>query len=117
MGKLHSQLKKGSTPTLILSALAVRPMYGYEIAREVASRTGGRLTFKEGTLYPTLHLLERQGLIAGQWEATSPAREGLPPRKYYKPTEEGLRVLAESAEELRQFARALLSAVGEAGNA
>ncbi len=102
---------------MILSALAVRPMYGYEIAKEIASRTEGRLTFKEGTLYPTLHLLERQGLIMGQWETGLPTREGLPPRKYYRPTEEGLKVLAESAAELRQFAKALLSAVGEEGNA
>ena len=117
MGKFSSQLKKGSTPTLILSVLSGRPMYGYEIAKEIARLCGGRLGFKEGTLYPTLHLLERQGLVAGRWQETSSARAGTPPRKYYTITEDGLRALAESAEELRQFARALLSVVGEGANA
>lgn len=117
MGNFASQLKKGSTPTLILSVLSVRPMYGYEIAKEIAQLSGGRLGFKEGTLYPALHQLERQGLIAGCWQEVVAGREGTPPRKYYTITEDGLRALAESAEELRQFARALLNIVGEGANA
>ena len=117
MAKQASQLKKGSTPTLILAILTVRPMYGYEIAREVERRTKGQLTFKEGTLYPTLHALERQGLIEGRWEEEPLGRESALPRKYYSITESGLAAFATSAQELRQFARAILSIVGEAGNA
>jgi DNA-binding PadR family transcriptional regulator len=49
-------------------------MYGYEIAATVHRTTNGAFTFKEGSLYPSLHKLEADGLITGQWE--EPAGEG-----------------------------------------
>lgn len=52
---------------LILRALEEGPAHGYKIARWLEERSGHQLSLKEGTLYPTLHLLERQGLIQGRW--------------------------------------------------
>lgn len=43
-------------------------MYGYELVKEMGSRSGNELQMKEGTLYPSLHKLERQGYISSYWE-------------------------------------------------
>jgi hypothetical protein len=61
------ELIRGSTPTLVLAVLSEGPRHGYAIAREVNRRTEGALKFKQGTLYPVLHGLERDGLVAGAW--------------------------------------------------
>jgi hypothetical protein len=55
------QLRKGSTPALILTLLEEKPMYGYQIARELKRRSEGYFEMKEGLLYPALHRMERDG--------------------------------------------------------
>ena len=60
-------------------------MYGYEIAATVARDTDGVFQWKEGSLYPCLHKLERDGLVASRWEQAAGERK----RKYYALTEEG----------------------------
>src|SRR4029079_96329 len=55
---------KGSLPLLVLHALAQGLNYGYGIAKQIKAQSQGVLDFKEGTLYPTLHGMEKQGLIA-----------------------------------------------------
>ena len=60
-------LVKGSIVPIVLALLRERPMYGYEIVKLVNARSGGRLEWKEGTLYPTLHRLESDGLLRSQW--------------------------------------------------
>lgn len=105
---LESELRKGSTPVLILALLAERPMYGYLLAKELERRSDGYFDFKEGTLYPALHKLEREGLVQGEWEVV----ENGPSRKYYHLTEKGQRVLAESTQECVTFAERLLALLG-----
>ena len=105
---LARQLKKGSTPTLLLSLLKEQPMYGYQIAVELARRSQGRMTASEGSLYPTLHRLEADGLVEGFWQ-TSNGR----PRRYYRLTPRGRRVVRTAAADLRQFASTLLTLVPE----
>jgi PadR family transcriptional regulator PadR len=73
------ELIKGSSDSLLLCLLAQQPMYGYEIIRELEKRSRGYFKFKEGTLYPALHRLEREGLIKGKWQLLSNGR----PRRYY----------------------------------
>ena len=94
---------------LILTALAEKPMYGYQIAKELKRRSGGYFVFKEGTLYPALHGMEKGGLLTSEWQVV----EKGPSRKYYYLTEEGRRVLAASAKEWTTFSRRLLSMLGE----
>ena len=65
------ELLKGNTPTLVLAVLQAAPLHGYGIAREIERRSGNALKFKEGTLYPALHALEREGLITGAWSGES----------------------------------------------
>jgi len=97
--------RKGSTTVLILSLLAERPMHGYQLAKELERRSEGFFDFKEGTLYPALHRLEREGLLTSEWEVVE---EG-PSRKVYRITDKGRHTLAEAANEWGTFARKLLS--------
>lgn len=70
---------------LILSELDRAPMHGYQIALEIEERSDGYFPFNHGTLYPILHRLEKDGLIAGQWSDPERGR----PRKEYALTEAG----------------------------
>ena len=97
------ELLKGNTPTLVLAVLKDRPLHGYGIAREIEQRSGNALKFKEGTLYPALHALEREGLIAGEWQKESGGRE----RKVYTITPAGLAALERRARTWAEFATAI----------
>ena len=101
-------MRKGSTTVLVLTLLAERPMYGYQLVKELERRSGGYFNLKEGTLYPALHRLEKDGLVRSEWEETAQG----PARKYYHLTEKGKQVLVKSAEEWGTFARKLLSVLG-----
>jgi PadR family transcriptional regulator PadR len=97
-------MRKGSTTVLLLSLLAEAPMYGYQIAKELITRSGGVFDFKEGTLYPALHRMEKEGLLSSYWEVVE---EG-PSRKYYAITEKGQNALKQKSRDWSAFARALL---------
>ena len=97
------ELLKGNTPTLVLAVLKDGPLHGYGIAREIERRSGNVLRFREGTLYPALHALERDGWIAGRWETPG----GGPARKVYAITEAGLAELARRTRSWAEFARAV----------
>ncbi len=103
------ELLRGNTPTLILSVLADAPRHGYGIAREINRRSGDALQFKQGTLYPALHALERDGLIAGAWD-TSEQR----PRKVYTLTDAGQAELARRLRAWQTFSR-MMADVTQAG--
>ena len=79
------ELLKGSTDSLLLCLVACQPMYGYQIIKEMEKRSNGYFQFKEGTLYPALHRLEKAGLIKGRWQRLPSGQE----RRYYSITEEG----------------------------
>lgn len=71
---------------LVLLALLRRaPMHGYQVAAEAEERSGGFFSFSHGTLYPILHRLEKEGLIAGEWSDPAEGRS----RKEYALTRAG----------------------------
>jgi DNA-binding PadR family transcriptional regulator len=74
---------------LILAMVREGPKHGYQIAVQVEAATGGTFTFQHGTLYPILHRLETEHLIAGRWETADGRR-----RKVYTPTPAGEQWLA-----------------------
>jgi len=78
-------LLKGSSNSLLLCLLQQQPMYGYQIVKELESRSQGYFKFKEGTLYPALHRLEKSGLIMGRWQMLPNGRQ----RRYYYITAKG----------------------------
>ena len=105
--RLHHQIRKGSTPVLILSLLAEQPMYGYQIARELAQRSQGYFQMKEGLLYPALHQMEQKGLLSSDWLEAAGARR----RRYYSITEKGRGVLSDSVDEWTRFTDKLMEVI------
>ena len=102
MGKLD--MRTGSTAVMILRLLAEKPMYGYQIVKELQTRSEGYFDLEQGTLYPALHRLEKDGLVYSQWEVIE---EG-PSRKYYYITEAGRTELNKSVQKWSDFSRNLL---------
>jgi PadR family transcriptional regulator PadR len=93
---------KGSLPLLIMHNLSLEPSHGYRIAKQIRVQSDGVLDFKEGTLYPTLHNLEKQGLISS-YKETENGRS----RRYYQLTDSGKAALAQQREEWTLYAGAV----------
>src|SRR6266540_6106598 len=102
-----SELVKGSTELLVLSLLQDRRLHGYEIIKEIRARSDGHLRVGEGSLYPLLHRLEREGLVAAEWG-------GLPTRKrrYYRLTGRGADALDERQAVWRRHVQAVDGILG-----
>ena len=79
MTNYEREFLKGSTDCLILSVVNDHPTYGYELIKELESRSDGYFHFREGTLYPALHRMEHDGLLEGKWEKLPGGQE----RRYY----------------------------------
>jgi DNA-binding PadR family transcriptional regulator len=93
------QLRKGSTPLLILTVLASEKMYGYQIMRELERRSEGYFSMTAALLYPALHQLEIAGLLKSDWQEGQGKRK----RKYYSITPKGRKALTASQAEWRAF--------------
>src|SRR6476620_6812153 len=100
---MDSALLKGTLSLLILSLLSRKPMYGYEIAATVHRDTDGAFTWREGSLYPSLHKLEADGLIAGAWEEKETGRK----RRYYHITAQGRAALKAKMQSWEELSRAV----------
>jgi DNA-binding PadR family transcriptional regulator len=84
---------------LLLGLIGQREMYGYELVAELRRQTDAVVDLPEGTVYPALRRLERQGLIAGRWVDLPDA----PRRRYYALTKDGERALAAGRRSWRRF--------------
>lgn len=93
---------QGQLEGLILAVLAKGPLHGYGIACELRERSGGMLEVAEGTLYPVLHKLERDGLIHSRWETVSGRR-----RRVYAPSARAGSAVRERFESWRRISRAI----------
>ena len=82
-GRWLTQARKGWLEFFLLLVLRDGRSYGYEIATRLREATGAELA--EGTLYPLLKRLERDGLVEAQWDTET----GATPRKYYAVTKNG----------------------------
>lgn len=98
------ELIKGSSNSLLLSLLAEQPMYGYQIVKDLESRSQGYFKFKEGTLYPALHRLEKSGLIEGYWHQLPNGRQ----RRYYRITARGEAQLRQDKNQWEDFFTAIM---------
>lgn len=96
--RYSKELLKGSTAILVMSVLENNDLYGYKIIRELEIRSENAFEMSEGTLYPILHALEKEGCLESYWE-TFDGRE----RKYYHLTDKGLKQLADKKEEWKSF--------------
>ncbi len=99
----RQDLMKGSSDSLLLCLIGQQPMYGYQIIKELQKRSEGYFKFKEGTLYPALHRLERASLILGRWQTLPNGRR----RRYYYITDKGRRVLVVEKGQWQEFLTAM----------
>ena len=81
--KWQVQLRKGALELVILAALREQPVYGLALLRHLQRFPTMAIT--EGTLYPLLDRLKREGLVDAQWVQEGDSR----PRKYYQLTKQG----------------------------
>ena len=94
-----SELIKGTLKTIILKLLADSDkMYGYEITQKVKELTKDRIQITEGALYPTLHALEKEGLLT-----TETMHIGKRVRKYYSVSTSGKKKTKEKVNEFSDF--------------
>ena len=97
----------GVPELLILRLAAERPMYGYEIVSAIRQSTGEELNFGEGIIYPILHALEDEGLLATR-RTTFNGR----PRVYYRLTRAGRKKLEQSTDQWMRVAQAVRRVLG-----
>jgi DNA-binding PadR family transcriptional regulator len=103
------ELMGASTALLILSVLAKEASYGYEIIKRINAEADGMFTWQEGTVYPVLHKLEKEGKVRAQWQQSDTGRN----RKYYYITANGRKTLEKGTGEWNVFHTMLLN-LGEA---
>jgi PadR family transcriptional regulator PadR len=105
-----AQMRKGLLEYCVMALLNGRPRYGYELVQELAQVDG--LLTSEGTMYPLLSRLRREGVVATEWQESS----GGPPRKYYRLSASGKRALDGFRQEwatLRGAVDSILKGVGK----
>jgi PadR family transcriptional regulator, regulatory protein PadR len=105
---LTAELKKGTTPLLILSLLEVEPRHGYELSKLIESKSRGVVRVHAASLYPLLYRLERQKWIAGRWVEKPGQRR----RRYYQLTAAGRRQLEAQRQSWSEFVRAVSHVAG-----
>lgn len=105
---LTAELKKGTTPLLILALLEAEPRHGYELSRLIEAQSRGVVRVHAASLYPLLYRLERKKWIEGRWVERSGERR----RRYYRLTSSGRRQLAKQRESWLTFAQAVSLVAG-----
>jgi PadR family transcriptional regulator, regulatory protein PadR len=97
----------GQLDPLILATVADEPAHGYAILQRLKERSSGAFDLAEGTIYPALHRLERDGLLASSWSTASGRR-----RRVYEVTRAGHSALEVRRHEWRRFAHAVEAVMG-----
>lgn len=99
MEDLDVGLMRGTLDLLILKAVSWGPRHGYAIAEWIEQVSGEVLLVGEGTLYPALHRLEKQGLVEAEWGLSENNRQA----KFYKLSGDGRRRLRVGTSSWRDF--------------
>ncbi|GAA3308391.1 hypothetical protein GCM10020295_70300 [Streptomyces cinereospinus] len=84
-GGPRGRARRGDVRASILALLKDRPMHGYEMIQEIAERSGGAWKPSPGSVYPTLQLLEDEGLIASESEGGKKSCSRSPRRAARRP--------------------------------
>jgi PadR family transcriptional regulator PadR len=99
---MNAEELKGHLDVLILAVLATGPLHGYAVIESLKQRSGGVLALPEGTIYPALHRLEADGLLASEWSTASGRR-----RRVYSLTKRGEKDLGVRRERWQLFANTI----------
>ena len=98
-----SEVLQGTLDLMILKTLSWAPTHGYGIARWIEQCTSDVLQVEEGSLYPALHKLEENGLIAAEWGISEHNRRA----KFYRLTAAGRAALETESASWKQIAEAV----------
>jgi DNA-binding PadR family transcriptional regulator len=98
---------KGQLDALILATLETTPAHGYAIGLALKQRSDGAFDLPEGTIYPALHRLERDGLLDSAWSVQDGRR-----RRTYRLTSAGTKALGARRREWRAFSGAVGAVLG-----
>lgn len=94
---LLSQLRRGTLEYCVLAVLAKGERYAFDLVKSLADLDG--MVTSEGTLYPLLTRLRKDGLVSSTWQESPKG----PPRRYYRITSKGARALDDFTLEWRRF--------------
>ena len=94
---------RGSLDLLVLKTLSLAPMHGWGISQRIQQISDGVLEVNQGSLYPALQRLEKDGMITSEWGTTDNNRKA----RYYRLTPAGRRALGAELESWRRFAAGL----------
>jgi PadR family transcriptional regulator PadR len=98
---------KGHLDLLLLQVIDDEPAHGYQVVCQLRDRSDGAFALAEGTVYPALHRLERQGLLASDWD-----EQGTRRRRIYRLTPQGRSSLQARRAEWTQFAIGVRAVLG-----
>lgn len=101
--KSRGDLLQGTLDLLVLKALQLGPMHGWGITERLERGSEQALQVGQGSLYPALYRLERQGFVSSSWKVTENNRRA----RYYALTAAGRKRLAEERETWRRLSRAV----------
>ena len=102
-GKNKGDLLQGTLDMLVLKALDLEPMHGWGITERIEQWSKQVLQVNQGSLYPALYRLQRQGFITSAWKTTENNRRA----RYYAITAEGRRQLAAEQESWERLSKAV----------
>ncbi len=105
MAETKSDLLQGTLDMLILKTLSLAPMHGWGISQRIQQISKDVLQVNQGSLYPSLHRLERRAWIASEWGTSENNRRA----KFYRVTRTGRRQLAEETENWERLSTAIAS--------
>jgi PadR family transcriptional regulator PadR len=106
--KSQDDLLQGTLDMLVLKAVALEPMHGWGITERIEQWSEQVLCVGQGTLYPALYRLERQGHITSSWKTTENNRRA----RYYALTAAGRRRLAREQAYWARHSRAINLVLG-----
>jgi PadR family transcriptional regulator PadR len=109
-GSENGDMMQGTLDMLILRTLILGPAHGHTIAHEIETTSGDVLQVEHGSLYPALHRLEDQGLVASFWGTSENNRKA----KYYRITAGGRKKLAQERTRWEQLVDAIGRVLGPA---
>ena len=98
-----SDLVQGTLDLLVLKMLALEPMNGWMISQRLKQLSDDVLRVSDGSLYPSLHKLEQNGLIGSQWRRSENNRRA----KYYSLTRLGTKALRRETDDWDRLSNAI----------
>ncbi len=103
MAETKSDLLQGTLDMLILKTLSLTPMHGWGISQRIQQISKDVLQVNQGSLYPSLHRLERRAWITSEWGTSENNRRA----KFYRVTRAGRKQLAEETENWERLSTAI----------